>query len=99
MNQQPWALIDNQLTLYCHVQPGAKQNKLSGLYDNCLKIQLKTAPVEGRANKALIDFLANIFDTRKSQVSIKRGLSSRRKTIVIQDIVKIPAVIIKFVKE
>ncbi len=99
MNRQPWTVTDNQLTLFCHVQPGAKHNKLSGLYDNCLKIQLKTAPVEGKANKALIDFLANIFDTSKSHVSIKRGLTSRKKTIVIKDIDKIPAEIIKFAKE
>ena len=99
MNRQPWVLSDNQLTLFCHVQPGAKQNKLSGLYDNCLKIQLKTAPIEGKANKALIDFLAITCEVSKSRVTIKRGLSSRRKTIVIQDLCKIPVEIIKFAKE
>jgi len=74
MNRQPWVLSDNQLTLFCHVQPGAKYNKLSGLYDNCLKIQLKAAPVEGKANKALIDYLSITCDVSKSQVTIKRGL-------------------------
>lgn len=99
MNRQPWALTSNLLTLYCHVQPGAKQNQLTGQYDGCLKIQLKTPPVEGKANRALIDYLANLCGVRKSQVSIKRGLTSRKKTIVITDIHEIPAKISEIAKE
>ncbi len=99
MNRQPWALTNNLLTLYCHIQPGAKQNQLIGLYDHCLKIQLKTPPVEGKANRALIDYLANLCGVRKSQVSIKRGLTSRKKTIVITDIYEIPANISEIAKE
>ena len=75
MNRQPWVLKNNQLTLFCHIQPGAAQEQLSGLYDNCLKIQLKTPPVEGKANKALITFIAKLCETSKSQVSIQRGLN------------------------
>ena len=98
MNQHPWVFTNNQLTLFCHIQPGAKQNQLTGLYDNCLKIQLKTPPVDGKANKALIDFLASLCGIAKSKISIKRGLSSRRKTIVIQNILEIPAKISQFSK-
>ncbi len=91
MNQQPWVLENNQLTLYCHVQPGARQNQLSGLYDNCLKVQLKTPPIEGKANKALISYLAKLWGIPKSKISIKRGLSSRRKTLLITDLAEIPS--------
>ena len=91
MNQQPWVFSDNQLTIFCHIQPGAKQNQLTGLYDNCLKIQLKSPPVDGKANKALIGFLASLCSTTKSQISIKRGLTGRRKTILIQGLQEIPA--------
>ncbi len=93
MNPQPWVLTKKQLTLFCHVQPGAKQNQLIGLYDKRLKIQLKTPPVDGKANKALIILLSEICQVSKSQITIKHGLTSRRKTIVIEDISKIPITI------
>jgi len=93
MKRKAWALDNNKLTLFCHVHPGAKQDKITGLYDNCLKIQLKTPPVDGRANKALIAFLAKTLGLPKPSISIKRGLSNRRKTIVIEYIKEIPALI------
>jgi len=98
MNSQPWVLTDKLLTLYCHIQPGAKQDQLVGLYDNCLKIQLKTPPIEGKANKALIAFLAKNCRVSKSQITIKKGLTSRRKTIIIHDLNEIPAEISQFSK-
>ena len=98
MNRQPWVLADNQLTLYCHVQPGAKHNQLTGLYDNCLKVQLKSPPVDGKANKALIVFLAKICHVPKSKVIINKGLSSRRKTIIIHDLNEIPVEIFQLSK-
>ena len=99
MNHRPWVFADNQLTLFCHIQPGAKQNQLTGLYDNCLKIQLKAPPVDGKANKALIEFLASLCTIAKSKITIKRGLTSRRKTISIQDIQIIPAKISQLSKK
>ena len=99
MNQKAWVLTNNQLTLFCHVQPGSKQNKLAGLYDNCLKIQLKTPPVEGKANRALIIYLAKILNFPKSSFTIKRGLNSRRKTIIIRDVTNIPDEIGQLKKE
>lgn len=92
MNQQPWLFSNNQLTLYCHVQPGARQNQLAGLYDKRVKIQLKTPPVDGKANKALIAFVAKICGIPKSSITIKHGLSNRRKTLLIDNIPEIPPV-------
>ena len=80
---EPWLLKGDQLTLHCHIQPGAKHTRLVGLYDNCLKIQLQSPPVDGKANKALIAFLAKLFRVPKSAIQISRGLGSRRKTIII----------------
>jgi uncharacterized protein (TIGR00251 family) len=87
---EPWQLKGDQLTLHCHVQPGARQTRLVGLYDNCLKIQLQSAPVDGKANKALIAFLAKLSGVAKSAVIIKKGLSSRRKTVLIEPVESIP---------
>jgi uncharacterized protein (TIGR00251 family) len=93
MNPQPWVLNNHQLTLYCHVQPGAKRTQITGLHDNCIKIQLKSPPVDGKANKALIQYLADICGCAKSSIIIKRGLSSRRKTLIIDNIDFIPVAI------
>jgi uncharacterized protein (TIGR00251 family) len=86
----PWQLRDNQLLLDCHVQPGARQTRISGIHGNRLKIQLNAPPVDGKANKQLIDFLSKQFGKPKSQVVLVRGQTSRTKTIRIDSINRLP---------
>jgi len=65
------------------VVPNAKKNKLieeSGR----LKVYLMAQAVEGRANAALIEFLAEHFKVKKSAVKIVRGLTSREKIVEIR---------------
>jgi len=90
MNSQPWQLCGQQLTLFCHVQPGARLNQFAGLYDNCIKIQLAAPPVDGKANRALIAYLSKFFARPKSAICITRGECSRRKTITIEGISQLP---------
>ena len=99
MKQPPWVLSNNQLTLSCHVQPGAKHTRLVGLHDDRLKIQLKAPPVDGRANKLLIDFLAELCACPRSEVTIQRGDSSRFKSIRINGMQHIPDKIINLDQE
>lgn len=68
--------------VYC--QPGAKQTQVSGHHDGRIKIQLKAPPVEGAANKALIDFLAKQFKIAKSAIQIESGQQSRIKRVRIE---------------
>lgn len=70
------------LTLY--VQPGAKHNEIVGMHGNALKIKLATPPIEGRANKALLRFIATLFEVPLSHITLKRGTKSRQKTIEIR---------------
>ena len=51
--------------------------------DGILKVHLNSPPAEGRANKELIEVLAEHFKVKKSQIEIIRGLKSREKTIKI----------------
>jgi len=67
------------------VKPNAKQSVLTELEDGTYAAQLKAPPVDGKANKALIDLVAKHFAVRKSQVSIKNGLSGRQKLVIIDD--------------
>lgn len=93
MNPEPWTLQNNRLMLHCHIQPGAKHNQLCGLYNERVKIQLKAAAVDGKANKALVDFLAQLFNTAKSKILIHKGLNQRSKTVLIEGIEQLPDVL------
>jgi uncharacterized protein (TIGR00251 family) len=76
-------LSDSCLLLSVYIQPRASRNRLAGLHDDALKISLTTPPVDGKANKALIDFLAKLLHLPKSALTIKSGQQSRAKQIVI----------------
>ncbi|PJD94956.1 MAG: YggU family protein [Legionella sp.] len=71
------------IRLNLYIQPGAKSNEISGLHDGALKIRLNAPPIEGRANEALIKYLAKCFDVPSKQIKLIRGEKSRRKTFEI----------------
>lgn len=73
------------ITLTLHVQPGAKRSELAGLHGEALKIRLAAPPVEGRANEALLKFIAKLFDVPLRQVELKQGGQSRHKVVAITD--------------
>ncbi len=69
-------------TIMVRVIPGAKRNLIEETGDG-LKVHLTAPPVEGKANKLLVEVLAEHFHCRKSQVKIVRGDKSRVKVIAI----------------
>lgn len=68
------------------VQPRASRTKIVGEHDGRLKIALAAPPVDGEANAALIDFLAETLAIRKSAIEIADGTTSRRKRISIREV-------------
>ena len=76
-------LPNGSLLLKIIVQPKASKNEITGLHDDALKLRLTTPPVEGRANKAVIAFLAKRLHLPKSSISIKSGLQNRNKQLLI----------------
>ena len=64
------------------VVANAKKNSIKE-ENGCLKIYLTAPAVEGKANKALIDFLAVHFVVKKGQIEIIKGLKSKNKTVNI----------------
>lgn len=76
---------NNALVLTLYVQPGAKKNEVAGLHGDALKIRLATAPIQGQANKALLKYLAQLFDVPISHIVLKSGKLSRHKIIEIGD--------------
>ena len=77
--------------LSLHVQPGAKNSSVSGMHGDALKIRIAAPPVEGKANEALIAFIARQLGVPKRQVSVERGTSSREKTVRVADVEADPA--------
>ena len=74
---------DGKITLTLHIQPGAKKTEVAGLYGEALKIRLAAPPVDGKANAALIGFIAERLDVAKSAVTLKSGQTSRRKVLEV----------------
>ena len=71
------------ITLTLHVQPGAKHSNIAGLHGDALKIRLAAPPIEGRANEALLKYLAELFDVPLRQVELKQGAQSRHKVVAV----------------
>jgi uncharacterized protein (TIGR00251 family) len=71
--------------LELHVQPGASRTEFAGKHGERIKVRLAARAVDGKANEALIEFLALHFRVRKSSVRIAAGLKSRQKRVVIDE--------------
>jgi uncharacterized protein len=78
------------LTLTLHVQPGASRTEYAGPHGDAHKIRLAAPASEGRANEALIAFLADAFGVRRRDVAIASGASARRKIVRISGPAKSP---------
>jgi hypothetical protein len=66
------------------LQPKAKKTALVAELDGALKVAVTAPPIEGRANEALIRFLAELLKVARSSVTIAAGASSRNKVIRIE---------------
>lgn len=76
---------DGRITLTLHIQPGAKKTEVAGQHGDALKIRLAAPPVDGKANEALVKFIAETLGIARSEVSIKSGHTSRRKVVEIDN--------------
>ena len=74
---------DGRITLTLHIQPGAKKTEFAGLHGDALKIRLAAPPIDGKANEALIKFVAETLKLPKSAVNLKSGQTSRRKVLEV----------------
>lgn len=75
----------DDLVLELRVQPRASRSEFAGTFGDRLRIRLQAPPVDGRANAALVEFLAGAFGVSRSQVEIERGLAGRDKRVRIRN--------------
>ncbi|MDR2244413.1 MAG: DUF167 family protein [Burkholderiales bacterium] len=78
-----WREDGDDLVLTLYVQPGAKRTEIQGRYDGALKVRLAAPPVDGKANQALLRFLADTFGVGLRAVTLEQGQSNRHKIVRI----------------
>lgn len=74
------------VTFAVRVLPRSSRNEIVGEAEGVLKIKLTAPPVEGAANKALIEFLSGKLKVAKSRISIITGQSGRSKVVAVAGI-------------
>ena len=65
-------------------QPRSSRAGLDGLLGDAVKVRIRCAPVDGKANKELVETLADAFGLPKSRVVFKSGETSKTKRILLQ---------------
>ena len=83
------------VTIAVRVQPGAKKTTIVGVYgegaDARLKIAVQAPPIEGRANMAVIVYLAELFDLPRNRVELVSGELSRSKVFLLRGVTPVQA--------
>ncbi|BAZ95380.1 UPF0235 protein [Thiohalobacter sp. COW1] len=86
-----WYRWDGEdLILDLHVQPGARREELAGEHGGRLKVRIKAAPIEGKANRGLIRFLADLFGVAPRDIQLLRGETGRDKRLRIPRPARLP---------
>lgn len=69
--------------LLLHVQPGAKKSAFADLHDGRLRVRLAAPAVDGKANKALLAFVARALGLKSAQLLLVSGETARRKRLLV----------------
>jgi uncharacterized protein (TIGR00251 family) len=72
------------IRLAVQITPNAKKTAVVGVLDNALKLKLQAQPIEGKANEALVKYLAAALSVPRSAVTITHGLTNKRKLIEVK---------------
>lgn len=84
---------DEDLLLNLYVQANAKKDELVGEYNDKLKIRITALPIDNKANKHLLKFLAQTFAVPASRVQLIKGENQRAKRVRILCPAKLPDLI------
>ena len=70
--------------LNVRAQPRSSRSGIDGILGDAVKVRIRCAPVDGKANKELIETLADAFDLPKSAIVFKGGETSKTKRILLR---------------
>jgi uncharacterized protein (TIGR00251 family) len=90
----PWCtpLTGGGIRLAVQVTPNAKRTEVLGVVDDALKIKLQAQPIEGKANDALVKYLAGVLKVSRGSVAITHGLTNKRKLLEVTGALTVEAV-------
>jgi len=75
--------IMEELTVKIRISPNASKNEIIRT-DDGIKIKITAQPIDGKANKAVIEFLSKEFRIPKTSIEIVKGLTSKDKTLLFK---------------
>lgn len=76
---------DKKLLLSVYVIPRSSKTEIIGVFNDALKIKLKSPPVDNEANKELINFLAQKLKISKLNIDIISGYKNKRKIFTLSE--------------
>ncbi len=76
--------VGADLELNVHAQPGARRSEVQGVHGDAVKVRIQARPVEGAANKALLELLAETLKVPRSRCAVIAGETGRRKRVRIE---------------
>ncbi len=74
------------VVLNVRAQPRSSRAGIDGLIGDAVKVRIRCAPVDGKANKELVETLADEFGLAKSSVVFKSGETSKQKRILLRGV-------------
>ncbi|RJG10835.1 DUF167 domain-containing protein [Massilia cavernae] len=84
MNRAWCSALPGGVRLAVQITPNAKKTEVIGVLDDALKLKLQAQPIEGKANEALMRYLAEVLSVPRSAVVITHGQTSKRKLIDVK---------------
>ncbi len=76
--------MEKGFLLNLRISPNASKNEIIKSDDGSIKVKITAQPVDGKANKALIEFLSKTFKIPKTSIDIVRGETSKDKTVLFK---------------
>jgi len=75
---------EERATIAVQVQPNASQNKVARFKEGVWHLRIAAPPIKGKANQELLKFLSGILGINKDNLTITKGMTGKRKVIVIK---------------
>ena len=81
----PWITeADGEVVITVHACPRANRNALQGLHGDALKVRLQSPPIDGKANEALLGFLAATLGIARRDIRLISGATGRHKRVAVR---------------
>ncbi|MBO6167457.1 MAG: YggU family protein [Kiritimatiellae bacterium] len=78
--------VPDGVIINVRAQPRSSRAGIDGIIGDAVKVRIKAAPVDGKANKELIETVADAFSLPKSRVTFKSGETSKTKRLLLAGI-------------